>query len=196
MSRPVTSRTYRFDDRDSRGASGGIASAVIILTRSTPGSPWMPMPSSSSSSAIVKVGRPTAGMVQGARATPIDPEFETTVSAALLTSASVVAAPRPPSAMAPAIFSTKDGGPDSSPLVLVLDGDVVVNQDVLRGDLGSPRLPLGKAEVQDVSPVIREDDEHSEASVARPGSRSRMSPVPGAEKTSPMATASSIPRPT
>src|SRR4029450_9340437 len=47
-------------------------SAPSMLIRSRPGSPWMPMPISTSSSPSSKVGDPAAGTVQEVRASPIE----------------------------------------------------------------------------------------------------------------------------
>lgn len=47
-----------------------VSAAVISFRRSRPGSPWMPMPSSISSSPSVKLGLPLEGVVQEVRATP------------------------------------------------------------------------------------------------------------------------------
>ena len=41
-----------------------------LLDRPSPGSPWIPIPISISSSAMEKLGLPTRGTVQGVRATP------------------------------------------------------------------------------------------------------------------------------
>ena len=64
---------------DANGRSGTIASssrstisfALTILVRSRPGSPWMPMPTSISSSAISNSGVPRTGGVQDESAMPI-----------------------------------------------------------------------------------------------------------------------------
>ena len=66
------------------------------------GSPLMPMPISTSSSARVKLGSPAWGTVQGVSAMPIDRAFALPRSATAATSSS----DRPCSAAAPAIFST------------------------------------------------------------------------------------------
>ncbi|CAM5732187.1 hypothetical protein SFUMM280S_05646 [Streptomyces fumanus] len=67
------SRTGSFGRRSARIAStaaSAISPAVIIGRRSRPGSPWMPMPSSSSPAGRSKVGLPLAGVVQAPSATP------------------------------------------------------------------------------------------------------------------------------
>ena len=48
-----------------------ISSAVLSGSRWVPGSPWMPMPTSISSSPSSKPGLPAAGTVQGAMAAPM-----------------------------------------------------------------------------------------------------------------------------
>ena len=78
--------------------SSAISSAVIILRTSMPGSPWMPMPTSISSSAMVKVGLPTIGTTHGESATPMVRRFASAFSAFSATSSSVM----PLSAAAPA----------------------------------------------------------------------------------------------
>ena len=52
--------------------SAAISSALRSLPRQTPGSPWMPMPISISSSAISKVGLPACGTVQDVSAAPME----------------------------------------------------------------------------------------------------------------------------
>ncbi|GBC87763.1 hypothetical protein HRbin12_01781 [bacterium HR12] len=73
----------------------------LIFIRSRPGSPWMPMPISISSSPSSKVGLPACGTVQEVRAMPIERPFSFTRRAICATSASG----RRSSAAAPAIFS-------------------------------------------------------------------------------------------
>ena len=76
-------------------------SAPSILIRSRPGSPWMPMPISTSSSPSSKVGEPAAGTVQEVRARPIERTLALTSRAR---SATDWRSP-PSSALAPTIFS-------------------------------------------------------------------------------------------
>ena len=78
-----------------------ISSAEASFIRWRPGSPWMPIPISISSSAISKVGLPAAGTVQLVRAMPI----ERTLSWTFSTRAFAVARSAPPSAAPPTIFS-------------------------------------------------------------------------------------------
>lgn len=52
-------------------SSSTISSAVWSFTRRTPGSPWMPKPYSISSSARVKMGLSSPGMVAPERPTPM-----------------------------------------------------------------------------------------------------------------------------
>src|SRR6266550_3354780 len=54
------------------GQKSAIASAEASVTRRRPGSPWMPTPSSISSSPRVNVGFPAAGTVHDVSATPIE----------------------------------------------------------------------------------------------------------------------------
>lgn len=71
-------------------------------TRRLPGSPWIPMPISISSSGRSKVGAPAAGTAQEVSAMPMLRPRALTRRATSATSASG----RPSSAAAPAIFST------------------------------------------------------------------------------------------
>jgi hypothetical protein len=70
--------------------------------RSTPGSPWMPSPHSTSSPSSRKVGRPAAGTVHGLSATPIVPTVSATRCARPATSSSG----SPAAAAAPATLCT------------------------------------------------------------------------------------------
>jgi hypothetical protein len=81
--------------------SPAISSAVRSLPRQTPGSPWMPMPISISSSAISKVGLPACGTVQGLSAAPMDRQ----ASAAFWATAVTASRSWPCSAAAPAILN-------------------------------------------------------------------------------------------
>ena len=73
------SRGQVLEDRlESRSTSWSAGSSLI---RSRPGSPWMPMPISISSSASVKLGSPACGTMQGVSARPIDRAFAFTRSA-------------------------------------------------------------------------------------------------------------------
>src|SRR5918997_1545646 len=58
-----------------------MALAGSTFLRSVPGSPWMPMPSSISSSAIWKMGSPLSGGVQLVNAIPMERTFPLTLSA-------------------------------------------------------------------------------------------------------------------
>lgn len=80
-----------------------MASAGCSLTFSRPGSPWIPMPSSISSSPSSNDGSPECGTVHGVSATPIERTWRTTFSATAVTSSRE----SPRSAAAPAIFSTR-----------------------------------------------------------------------------------------
>ena len=71
-------------------------------SRLMPGSPWMPMPISISSSARVKPGLPTPGRMQGDMAMPMVRTLAMVFSATALTSARLL----PISAAAPAILCT------------------------------------------------------------------------------------------
>ena len=78
-----------------------ISRASFILRRLRPGSPWMPMPSSNSSSPRSKVGLPAAGTAQLVRAMPMLRTWALTFSQTALTSSRGA----PSSARAPTIFS-------------------------------------------------------------------------------------------
>ena len=79
------------------------SAAVATFIRVRPGSPWIPMPISISSSPSSKVGLPACGTVQLVRAMPI----ERTLSWTFWQSAVTVARSAPASAAAPTIFSAR-----------------------------------------------------------------------------------------
>ncbi len=80
-----------------------MSSAGASFSRRRPGSPWMPMPISISSSGRSKVGVPAAGTMHEVRAMPMERALALTLTAVAVTSASDA----PASALAPAIFSTR-----------------------------------------------------------------------------------------
>ena len=97
----VPPRPFTITDTSSPSARGmsftivltrvsAISSAVIIFFTSIPASPWMPMPTSISSSAIVKVGLPTFGTMHGERATPMVRMFSSAFSATAATSSRLI----------------------------------------------------------------------------------------------------------
>ena len=80
-----------------------VSATLRIFSLCVPGSPWIPIPISTSSSASSKLGFPAAGTVQGAIAIPMERTFAITFSATAFTSAKL-----PPfSAHAPAHLCTK-----------------------------------------------------------------------------------------
>ncbi len=83
--------------------SSTMASAAFSLSRRRPGSPWMPMPTSISSSAISNSWAPFSGGTHEVRATPMLRTWLLTLSAILSSSSRL--APR--SAAAPQAFITK-----------------------------------------------------------------------------------------
>src|SRR6266508_2173860 len=117
-----------------------------ILRRTRPGSPWMPMPSSISSSPRSNVGVPAAGVVPDVRAVPKLRARSFTFRA---TAATVARSP-PSSASAP----------PTGRVQAVLHGHVVVHQDrfhldaLVGGELG------GELEVHDVTGVVLDDVHH------------------------------------
>ena len=103
-----------------------ISSAGASLTRSRPGSPWMPTPISISSSARVNDGSPECGTVHGVSAMPIDRTWELTRSAIAVTAAR--SSPR--AAARAGDLLHQHGAADAAPAGGpggVLDGDVVVD---------------------------------------------------------------------
>ena len=81
--------------------------AVPSASRRRPGSPWMPIPSSTSPSGRSKIGRPAAGGVHDDSATPNERARSFTRRAMPATAAR--SSPR--SAAAPAIFSSSTVAP-------------------------------------------------------------------------------------
>ena len=96
---PEVSPRSSITGRASRSVSW---SALSILIRSRPGSPWMPMPISTSSSGRSNVGDPAAGTVQEVRASPIERTLALTSRARSATDWRSA----PSSALAPTIFSS------------------------------------------------------------------------------------------
>jgi hypothetical protein len=95
---PEVSPRSSITGRASRSVSW---SADSILIRSRPGSPWMPIPISASSSPSSKVGDPAAGTVQEVSASPMDRTLALTSRARSATDARSARS----SALAPTIFS-------------------------------------------------------------------------------------------
>ena len=79
-----------------------ICEAGPIFSRKRPGSPWMPMPISTSSSPSSKLGLPEAGVMHGVSAMPIERPLAFTRRPSSATSWRE----RPSSAAPPQIFST------------------------------------------------------------------------------------------
>ena len=140
-----------------------MSSTGASFSRRRPGSPWIPIPISTSSSPSANVGVPAAGTMHDVKARPIERPWPLTFAAIAATSASEP----PASARAPAIFSTRTvhaDAPASRGVQRVLDRDVVVGDD--RGDLHLARDELGgHLEVQDVTGVVLDDVEHPGAAV-------------------------------
>ncbi len=93
-----------------RGMAAAISTssdAGPILRRTRPGSPWIPMPSSISSSPSSKVGVPAEGVVHDVSAMPND----LLRSLALRATAATAARSPPDSARAPPTFSTTGVAP-------------------------------------------------------------------------------------
>src|SRR6476646_3823124 len=143
---PLTNNRVLAPDSNGRSSTIGVSnsetssSAGTNLIRSRPGSPWMPTPSSISSSASVNEGSPECGTVHGVSATPIDLTCELTRSAIAVTAAR--SSPR-----------AADATPPSGPR-RILDGDVVGHHD--GGDLdvlGGGQLS-GDLEVEHVTGVV------------------------------------------
>src|SRR5918997_973280 len=124
--------------------SSTIWSAGAMLLRSTPGSPWIPIPISISSSPISKMGSPLSGGVQLVNAIPIERTLELTRSASSL----IWDRSLPSSAAAPQARECR-----------VLDRDVVVGDDVV----GLYPLGLGEfprhLEVEHVARIVLHDVE-------------------------------------
>ena len=80
-----------------------ICEAGPASSRKRPGSPWMPIPISTSFSPSSKLGSPEPGVTQGVSAIPIERPFALTRRPSSATSASA----RPSSAAPPQIFSIR-----------------------------------------------------------------------------------------
>src|SRR6266511_1351395 len=119
-------------------------SAASVLMRSRPGSPWMPMPISTSSSPRSKVGVPAAGTVQEVSASPIERTPAITLRARSVT----LARSAPPLGV---------GG--------VLDRHVVVDDHALDLAARLARQVGGHLEVHHVAGVVLDDVQHPGAGV-------------------------------
>ena len=152
--------------RSGRHSHSAMSSTGASFSRRRPGSPWMPMPTSTSSSGRSKVGVPAAGTTHDVSARPIDRPWSLTFVAVAATSAS-----EPPGFRVGAgDLLEQHGDADAAPagrVQRVLDRDVVVGDD--RRDLDLARDELGRElEVQHVAGVVLDDVEDAGAAVDGP----------------------------
>ena len=101
--RTLSPRLRPRSDTIGETSHSAISSTGASFSRRRPGSPWMPMPTSTSSSPSSNVGVPAAGTTHDVRARPIERPWALTLTAVAVTSAS----DPPASAWAPAIFSSR-----------------------------------------------------------------------------------------
>ena len=140
-----------------------MSSTGASFSRRRPGSPWMPMPTSTSSSGRSNVGVPAAGTTHEVSARPIERPWSLTLVAVAATSAS----DPPASAWAPAIFSSRTVTPTPRrPAVYSESWTATSSLVTTVATSMSPADELGRhLEVQDVAGVVLDDVQDAGAAV-------------------------------
>ena len=136
-----------------------MSSTGASFSRRRPGSPWMPMPTSTSSSPSSNVGVPAAGTMHDVSARPIERPWSLTFVGRRGHLGQRAAGLR----VGAGDLLEQHGHADAAAagrVQRVLDGDVVVGDDRRDLDLAGDEL-RGHLEVQDVAGVVLDDVEHA-----------------------------------
>ena len=167
---PLTNASTRSPEENGRSSRIGVISrsaicdAGPIFSRKRPGSPWMPIPISTSSSASSKLGLPEAGVMHGVSAMPIERPFALTLRPSSATSWSE----RPSSAAPPQIFSTSTVTPTPRRPAVYSESSTATSSLVSTVStcdvLALPHVG-GHVEVHDVAGVVLDDVNDAGATV-------------------------------